>query len=205
MPQKYQPNYRYTHEIYLSEIVFEKDKDSTDVTIFGYYRDSTEKKLKRVDYWCEFSTLTDLLMAGKEKCESVISAISDILTSETTEVPVIVDVENILGKPLKIDNIKLTIYRPMVEDENGEWQEDRSDEEFYIIDHFESFENKKSATRNSFEELFEYLTLLDNAFKYYLHLRSLDFTEETARKKSGLSDELLFRIAALNHKIRGDI
>lgn len=202
MAKKYEPNYRFIDEIYLSEIIFEKDKNSTDVTIFAYYENTVEKDLKRVDYWCEFSTLTTLLLAGKEKCEPVISAITDVLNSDTKEISVVIDVENMHGKPLKIDGIEIKIYRPMEQDENGDWIEDPIDEEFYIIDEIKPKSLTVSRkTKDPKEELSEYLVILNNAYKYYLQLLSVEFPETLAREKSGLTDELLFRIAGTYHKI----
>lgn len=202
MAKKHKPNYRYIHEIYLNEIIFEKDKNSTDVTIFAYYEDLVKKDLKRVDYWCEFSTLTTLLLAGKEKCEPVISAITEVLNSDTEEIPIVVDVENIHGKPLKIDGIELKIYRPMEQDENGDWHEDSTDEEFYIIDEIKTKALTISRkTKDPKEELSEYLVILNNAYKYYLQLLAVEIPENIARGKSGLSDELLHRIAEAYYKI----
>src|SRR6187402_196568 len=110
MANKYEPVYHYIDEIYLKEIVFVNDNNSNDVTIFGYYENPFEKELHRVDYWCDFSTLTDILLAANESREPVIKAITDLLNSEDVEEPNIIDVENIFGTPLKVENIVLTIY-----------------------------------------------------------------------------------------------
>jgi hypothetical protein len=204
MADKYQPDYRYINEIYLKEIIFVNDTNSNDVTIFGYYDNPFEEDLQRVDYWCDFSTLTDILLAANEAGEPIINAITDLLNSDTCNEPNRIDVENLFGKPLKVDNIVLTIYKPMEQDEEGEWKLEDPDEEFYIIDSVEPkeiFESKRNSKDKVSEQLSDYFLLLNNAYKYYLQLLDHDLPEKSARKKAGLKDELLFRIAVLNHQI----
>ena len=203
MSKQYEPKYRYIDEIYLKEIIFEKHQTNSDVTIWGYYTNPFDKHLKHADYCCEFSLLTDLLLFANEDGEPIINAIADKLNDDDMEIPTIIDVENTLGRLLKIENIVLTIYRPMGEDENGEWTEDTS-EEFYFIDKVEpkeKFKQAKESNENLRNALADHFILLENAFKYYLQLLSLDFTEKLARQKTGLEDELLFRIALINHEI----
>jgi len=204
MADKYKPDYHYIDEIYIKEIVFVNDINSNDVTIFGYYDNPFEDELQRVDYWCDFSTLTDILLAANEEGELVIKAITDLLNSDTSDEPNRIDVENLFGKPFKIKNFILTIYKPMEQDENGEWKLEDPDEEFYIIDSVEPkeiFESKRNSKDKVNEQLSDYFILLNNAYKYYLQLLDLDLSEKSARKKAGLKDELLFRIAVLNHQI----
>ncbi len=203
MSKSYEPKYKQINEIYLKEIVFEKSLDSTDVTIFGYYENPPEEYLKRVDYCCEFSLLTDLLLFAKEDGEPIIKAITDKLTDDDTEIPTVIDVENLLGHLLKIENIILTIYRPMQEEEDGTWKENES-EELYFIDSVETkekFKREKATTTKLRDALSDHFILLENAYRYYLQLLSFEFTEKIARKKSGLQDELLFRMAVINHQI----
>lgn len=204
MAEKYKPEYHYIDEIYLKEIVFVNDTNSNDVTIFGYYDNPFEEELQPVDYWCDFSTLTDILLAANEEGEPIINAITDLLNSHSEEEPNRIDVENLFGKPLKVENIVLTIYKPMEQDENGEWKLEDPNEEFYLIDNVEPkdvFENRRNSKDDVSEQLSEYFILLNNAYKYYLQLLDLDLSKKTARKKAGLKDELLFRIAVLNHQI----
>lgn len=205
MENGYEPNYRKIDEIYISEIIFEKDKDVTDVTIFGYYENPFEENLKRVDYCCDFSVLTDLLIYAEEEGEILINIIAEKLDESTNEIPSIIDVENLLGSPLKIENIILTIYKPFEKDENGIWKETSNNkDEFYFIDKLElkdEIENKNNEVVKHQKDLSNYLLLLNNAYKFYLQLRELKIKEKEARSKSGLKDELLFRIAYLNYKI----
>ena len=90
----------------------------------------------------------------------------------------------------------------MIETEFGNWIEEEPDEEFYIIDSVDSEENYSENKAESLnEELSEYFILLNNAYQYYLQLRKIDVPDKQARKKAGLKDELLFRIAVINYKI----
>ena len=163
MENTYEPNYRIIDEIYLKEIVFEKSLTSTDVTIFGYYKKPFKEKLQRVDYYCEFGILNDLLIFSKEIGDPIIDVITEKLNDDDPETSLVIDVENLYGKPLKIDNIVLTIYRPFEENENGEWVEVNDDEEFYIIDSVESkeiFKEKNSKKRNFKNDFEKHLILL---------------------------------------------
>ncbi len=203
MANKYEPTYQFIDEIIIKEIIFEADPDSSDVTIFGYCYNPISDAFLRVDYWCEFSVLTDLLIAAKESGEPIIELITNEMNKDEPDYPILIDVENLYQKPLYIDNIVLKIYRPMEEDENGVWKEDE-DETFYIIDSLEAkekFEQQKTTEEHLRNELAEYFILLDNQFKYYLQLLKLGIKEKEARRKAGLKDEILFRIATLNHQI----
>lgn len=205
MADKYIPNYHKINEIYLKEIVFEKSIDHSEVSIFGYYFNSDKKELIRIDYLCEFSALTDLLIFANEKGEPIIEAITEKLNSYTEEYPIVIDIENIYGEPLKIENILLTIYLPFEENEKGEWIES-TDKTFYIIDSVESWDLLDQALDNMSTEtpeskLSELHILLNNAYLFYEQLLGIGISKKTARKQSGLKDELLFRIAYLNNCI----
>ena len=203
MGQKYQPNYEKAYEIYLKEIIFEKNSQESDVTIFGYFNDFLEDNLVQIDYCCDFSILTDLLIFAKEDGEPVISAITEKLNEEIEEIPVIIDVENIFGRPLKIEGIVMTIYIPFEEDENGEWHESE-DRTAYIIDSIEpkeEYEKKQTKNNGAEDDLAELFILVDNAYLYYKQLLKIGISKKIARKQSGLKNELLFRIADLNNQI----
>lgn len=205
MTDKYKPNFHKIDEIYLKEIVFEKSIEHSEVTIFGYYLHTETEELIRIDYLCDFSALTDLLIFAKEEGEPIIEAISEKLNSDVDEYPIIIDVENIFGKPLKIDGILLTIYLPFEENQNGEWIES-TDKTFYIIDSIERWDlldealSRISTTEDTTElKLSELYILLNNAYLFYEQLLSFGISPKAARKQSGLKDELLFRIAGLNN------
>ena len=185
MSKAYEPIYHYIDEIYVKQFVFEKSPDSDNVSIFGYYDNSTEQSLKRIDYFCNFSLLTDLLIAAKEEGEPVIKAITEKLNQQEDECPVMIDVENMFGIPLKIEEIILKIYKPMKEDENGEFKEEEDNS--YIIDTIESkdnFEKRKRNAENLRGKMVDYFNVLENSYLQYLRLLQL---EES--KKKGQEDD----------------
>jgi hypothetical protein len=133
MEEKFKPIYCEINEIYISQIIFEKSFKSNDVTIFGYFFSENTQELESVSYWCEFSILTELLNIAKEEGEIIIDMISEKLSNFEMHNPIIIDIENIYGSCLKIENVCLTTYRPQQNLENGE-KSFEDDEEFYIID-----------------------------------------------------------------------
>ena len=133
MEDKFEPIYCEINEIYISQIIFEKNLKSNDVTIFGYFLSENTQKLESVSYWCEFSILTELLNFAKENGETIIDMISEKLSNYEIENPIVINIENIYGKCLKIKNIFLTTYKPKQILENGE-KSYEDEEEFYIID-----------------------------------------------------------------------
>lgn len=62
-------------------------------------------------------------------------------------------------------------------------------------------DDNKASVENLQDQLADYFIMLDNSYKYFLQLMSLDISEKNARKKSGLKNEFLFRIATINHLI----
>lgn len=204
MEKKYEPDYQYIDEIYLKKIAFVNDTNSNDVTIFGYYQNPFEDSLQTVDYWCEFSTLTDILLAANEDGDLVITAITDLLNSKDSENPNLIDIENILGAPLKVEDIILKIYKPMEQDEDGTWKMEDPNEAFYLIESVrpkDEFESNKKFIDDATEQLSEYFILLNDVYKHFLHLLELGVPEKAARKKAKLKNDFLFRIATLNYQI----
>ena len=202
MSKAYEPIYHYIDEIYVKQVVFEKSPDSDSVSIFGYYDNTLEQSLKRIDYFCNFSLLTDLLIAAKEEGEPVIKAITEKLNQLEEECPMIIDVENMFGMPLKIEEIILKIYKPMNEDENGEFKEEEDNS--YIIDTIESkdnFEKRKCNAESLRAEMADYFNILENSYLQYLRLLQLEESTKKARRMTGLKNELLFKMATAHYQI----
>src|SRR5690606_10534735 len=99
--------------------------------------------------------------------------------------------------------ILLVIYKPFEENENGDLVE-CADESFYFIDKVK-YKNKTQnhiIPKDSLQEMFtEHLALLEISYNYFLQLVSFNISEKNARKKAGLKNELLYRLAIINHKI----
>ncbi|HAY34799.1 MAG TPA: hypothetical protein PK536_11815 [Ignavibacteria bacterium] len=203
MADKYEVNYQYLSKLYLSDIVFEKRIDSQDVTIIAYFKNPIEEESEIIYLSCDFSILIKVLIFLREEGDFIINEIAEKFRIKDNENITIIEIENLLGKPLEINNIVFTIYRPKDENEQGEFVE-ITDETIYCIDSVESkdlFEDNKISFDNLNDQLAEYFIMLDISYKYFLQLLSLDMPEKNARKKSGLKDELLFRIATINHLI----
>lgn len=200
----YNPNYKIVENIFIKQIIFDRDFENINVTIYGLKEIPESEYLENVSYCCDFSILTDLLLLAEEKGQPINKAITDLLNLETEENPLVIDILNVFEEVLYIDKIILQIYKPMLENEFGYWVEENPDEEFYIIDSVESKENfsqNQNYQQKFNDELTEYLLVLNNAYQYYLQLKKVNMPDKLARKKAGLKDELLFRIAVLNYKI----
>lgn len=226
MDNSYDPKHFFLYEIRVQQIIFD---ESADVTIFGSIPNENDyEKSISWEFLCSFALLTDILLFAddKDKGDSLIKIISEKLSAEL-EIPTVIDVENIFGKELIFSNLVYEVYKPHEKDENGEWQPTKDNCYFIetIEDKDEFFKHEgdnykfKEHTEKIYddlleealkiledaktdeEQLSEYLVVLDNAFRYYLQLLSKQFLEKEARKRAGLGDELLFRIAVLNNKI----
>ena len=202
MCKAYEPIYYYIDEIYVQQVVFEKNPNCDNVSIFGYFDNIMEQNLKRVDYFCNFSLLTDLLIAAKEDGELVINAITEKLNEHNEECLVIIDIENMFGIPLKIEEIILKIYKPMEENENGEMKED--DDNSFIIDTIESkdiFEKRNCYSENLSAKMVDYFSVLESSYFQYLQLIKFENFERQARKYAGLKNKFLFKMAELHYQI----
>jgi hypothetical protein len=198
MPEGYDPQYYYIDEIIIGGIVFD---ETENVTILGYYLNTDEDQLIKCDYLCNFSQLIDLLLLGGDVAEEIIVKLSDKLTSEY-EIPAIIDIEENIGRLIHLRDIILKIYKPHEKNDKGEWQP-VNDPVYYVdsIESKETFEqNPEGKAYLNKQELSKYLSILNMAFNYYQQLLQAKFNDKQARKRAGLKDELLFRIAYFNNQ-----
>ncbi|HTM67182.1 MAG TPA: hypothetical protein VL093_12720 [Flavipsychrobacter sp.] len=218
MDNTYEPDYFFLFELRIRQIAFD---EGIDVTIFaGIPDDEDYEKSIPLDLVCDFGLLNDILLFAQDPDQGdlLIQQFSEKLSSKF-ETPAVIDIENIIGAEMVFSNFILKVYKPHERNEKGDWQPiedncviidsvlpqsefDKQKEDRAVHDELleAAFGHIDYDKRNK-EELSDYLILLDNAFKYYLQLCSKDFPKREARKRSGLQDELLFRIATLNHKI----
>lgn len=199
MPDAYIPKYYYIDEIIINAIVFD---ETENLTLLGSYYNTDEEKLNSCDYLCDFAQLTDLLLIAGEHADKIITELTDKLCGEF-EIPSVLDIKEIIGEPLKIEGIMIKIYKPHDKNDDGEWVP--INEPLYIIDDIESkeaFEQSPEGKQYLFkQEISKYLSILNIAFRYYEQLVAMKFPDKKARKKAGLKDELLFRIAYFNSQI----
>jgi hypothetical protein len=200
MSDLYNPEYYYIDEIIINAIVFD---DTENLTLLGSVIIDEDNKSFDCDYVCDFAQLVDLLLFAADDGDKIIEVISSNLSSHF-DIPSIVKMKEIIGKPLKITGIILKIYQPHNKNEQGEWIP--ISEPIYYIDSIESKETfEESSEGHKYlvkQELSKYLSLLNIAYHYYSQLINLKFEEKKARKKSGLKNELLFRIAYFNYQLK---
>lgn len=220
----YTPQYFYLDEMYIGDIVFD---ESENISIFGYLLDQRTNELTRWDFFTDFSFLTDILLFADAEGDAIIKIISEKLSQEL-EIPTVIEVDDLFGKPLYIDSFIFKVYKPHEKDENGTWKP--MEDKCLYIDKMENKETFLSKQPEKYiakikggeiigdllgeainnlnlteddtyqDQLASYLIILDNAFKYYSILLKKNFSEKDARKNAGLKNELLYRIAYYNNK-----
>lgn len=224
MQNAYDADYIFLEEIRIRQIIFD---ESDSVTIFGALADKDDYNTSiRCDFLCNFGLLTDILMFAdkKDQGDLLIKIISEKLSTEL-EIPTVIDMDDIFGGELYFTKLIFKVYKPHEKDENGIWQQ--TDENCYFIESIarqtefsqqnesnsnQSIENGTEdpleralnilgISKSAKDQLSDYFIILNNAYRYYSQLIAKDFTEKEARKRAGLSDELLFRISILNSQI----
>lgn len=200
-----EPNYFYTNNFEISEIIF--DEESADVTLNGrFYIDSGGEATKCV-FSCDFRILGDILMRTGENTTQIIDLITEKLNKDFIESPTVIDLNTIFDDDLWVSDVTLKLYKLQDGNENDEW--DKRLDNVYVIDSIVSNEEKKKIKKKTETKLEDaqllwddYLQLLDNAMEYYIQLRQRGFEEEDAKQRTGLKDELLFRLGMAYNTIK---
>lgn len=196
------PEHQYIEHIFIKTIVID---DTENVTLFGYLSGNDITDLIPYDFVCKFNILTDLLLLGEKFGDQIIELVSDTLTKEL-EIPTIIDLKEIYGRILYVEDIKLQVFAPDEKDENEVWIP-CTDNCYYI----ESLQSKEHTEHNDIKlvpitdiykaELKKYAVTLYRAYRYYKQLSVKKKSKKLARKRAGLSDKLLFKMAKLHYKI----
>lgn len=118
------------NNISICNILFEKNTENNEVVISGIYNKG--KKEYSIDLFCNFQTLTDLLLLGGAEAEDTIIELTNRIASLEDETTINIDVEDIYEDPLVISNFKMELSKPYILDENGHI--DKVKEECYCID-----------------------------------------------------------------------
>ncbi len=200
MDDNYNSEQCFVEALFIKVILFD---NSENVTIWGFLPGETIQDLIPCDFVCKFDILTDLLLNANEDGEKIIKAIAEKLSKEL-EIPTAIEMEELFGiTAVLIDNIVAEAERVGELDENGKWKD--PDDLCYYIESLRSkddyFKKNKEQLKTAEELLHNCFTILNNAFKYYQQLIDKDFSEKEARKRAGLENELLFRIAYLRNKM----
>jgi hypothetical protein len=115
--------------------------------------------------------------------------------------PTVIDIRVQFGQILMLDNCYLEIYKP--QHRHGQkWVEGRDN--LYFV---EKILSKKEFEKRSKEvevkqKIQECLELIGNSYAAYQRLRKLGITEEEAKLRAGLQDELLFKLSTYLHKLK---
>jgi len=225
-PNKYEPEYMFIDEIFISEVVFD---EGDGVSLFCFLNDQFQKKLVRWDLFSDFRQLTDILLTCGEKGEKVIEIVSNKLQHEL-EIPTVIDLEDQIDCLLKVDELVFKVCHLIEKDQEGNWHnphqncliiEDVLNKVEFIAENPDTFisvckadkivSNLLEYTNADLlesplqEELNALLLTLDESYKLFQNLICLEFTPEKAREMSGLSNEFLFRIATSNNKLRKEL
>lgn len=191
----YNPTYYYIDNFILDRIVYEKPLNSQNIVLFAYSDTKSEPLL--TEYLCDFNILTDILIAGGKATESVIKNLSEQIKDSSDE-PINMQIKSDSGVPVEINNIKLKIYRPMEQKENGEWVECFTRDLFFIIE--------KAADDFDETELKIYRENMINAYGNYLKAKESGYPVFQARDRAGLKYELIFRLSyQIYNNVQGSI
>ena len=220
---KYEQEYMFIDEIFISEVVFD---EGDGVSLFCFLNDQFQKKLVRWDLFSDFRQLTDILLTCGEKGEEVIEIVSNKLQHEL-EIPTVIDLEDQIDCLLKVDELVFKVCYAIEKDQEGNWHkvhqncliiEDVLNKVDFLAENSDkiiSVCNAGKIIANSLEykdadllmkplqeELNTLLITLDESYKLFQSLICLEFTTEKAREMSGLANEFLFRIATSNNMLR---
>lgn len=195
----YEPNYRTITKVQVEDIVFDKD---TTPSIFGKVR--INGRLSRITIGLEFSELNQVLMTSEELGVEISTLIKKKLSDPAVEKPMVIDVRAQFGQELKLDNCYLEVYKPQHRDSKNKkkWIEDK--DPFYFVDKIltkKEFEKRTKEVEIK-QKIQECLELIGGSYVYYQRLRRLDISDDEAKLRAGLSDELLFKLSYFLNKLK---
>lgn len=193
----YKPNYHTVAKAQVEDIVID---ENGGLRVYGKMK--LGARLSRTGVGLEFSELNQILAASGEMGEAVLNLLKKKIGSQLQKgKPLVIDLKTELGDVLKLDNCFLEVYKPQQLD-NGKWVEAR--EAFY---HLDKILSKKEFEKRAKEEevkqkIQECLELVGGSYVAYQRLRRLGITEEEAKLRAGLQDELLFKLSYYLHKLK---
>lgn len=192
----YKPNYQTISKVQIEDIVFD---DMTTPSLFGKIR--TGRSYSRITIGLEFSELNQLLMNSGELGVEISNAIKKRLSNRAVKKPLVIDIKAEFGEPLKLDNCYLEVYKPQHK-EDGKWTEDK--DAFYFVDKILSKKefDKKAKEAEVKTKIQECLELIGGSYVYYQRLRRLGITDDEAKLRAGLQDELLFKLSFYLNKLK---
>lgn len=193
----YKPNYLTITNMLVEQIVFD---DEIPPTLMGKILLESNDSYN-IQIGIGFSDLNHILITCGDLGLKISDLISQKLSSSYIESPTVIELKDIFGIDLIINNCYLEGYCTQHKDKNGNWVEDEGN--LFMVDKIfnkQEFEKKVEQSKDK-EQLNDCLELIGVAYIYYLRLKRFGLSEHEARKRSGLKNELLFKLSYLINKI----
>jgi hypothetical protein len=191
----YKPNFHTIVKAQVEDIVFD---DKTPPRLYGKMKIGA--RLTKMSVGMEFSELNQLLAAAGEMGEKIGMLLKKRMGAQNGK-PVMIDIRAEFGEVLKLDDCYLEVYKQQ-QLVNGKWVEEK--EAFYFV---EKILSKKEVEKRMKEEetkqkIQECLELVGGSYVAYQRLRRLGITDDEAKLRAGLQDELLFKLSYYLHKLK---
>jgi hypothetical protein len=192
----YTPNYRTVSKVQVEDILFD---EHLTPSIIGRLKSGS--RYLRVTMVMEFSQLNQILMSSGDLGTEISNFIKKRVASLQKGTPTVIDIRAEFSQILQLDNCYLEVYKPQHQS-RGKWVEAKDN--FYFVDKILSKKeyDKKSKEAEIREKIEECLELIGGSYGYYQRMRRLGITEEEAKLRAGLQDELLFKLSTFLHKLK---
>jgi hypothetical protein len=187
----YTPNFKMVGKLQVEEIIFDVQGMPS---LIGKLKPGP--KQPHVTISLGLSTLQQVL-AGEGELGANISN----FIKKRTEKAGAIDLRVAFGQALTLENSYLEVYKP--QHKHGQkWVEDKA--HFYHVEKVltkKEFE-KKSKEEDTKQKIQECLELIGGSYGVYQRMRRLGITDEEAKLRAGLQDELLFKLSTYLHKLK---
>ena len=192
----YTPNLRMVSKLQVEDILFDEQQMPS---IIGKLKSGS--RYIRVTMVMEFSQLNQVLQSSAELGTEIGAFIKKKLSGSQKDKPIAIDVRAEFGKILQLDDCHLEVYKPQHQS-RGKWVETKDN--LYFVDKILSRKeyDKKSKEAEIRGKIEECLELIGGSYGYYQRMRKLGITDEEAKLRAGLQDELLFKLSTFLHKLR---
>ena len=192
----YQPNFQLISKLQVEDVIFD---DKALPTIIGKIRVGT--KLTRISLVLDFSQLSQVLAAGNTLGAEINTAIKKKLSVKDVPQPLVVDLKAEFGQILKIDSCYMEIYKPQFLD-GKKWIEEK--EPIFFVERILSKReyDKRVKEEEIKENIQECLELVGASYVHYQRLKRLGISDEEAKLRAGLQDELLFQLSFYLNKLK---
>jgi hypothetical protein len=196
LEEGYTPNYKTITKVQVEDIIFD---ENTTPSLFGKIKSG--RGYARITISLEFSELNQILMSSDELGVEISNHIKKRLAAPNVEKPMVIDIRAEFGDVLKLDNCYLEVYKPQHR-EGKKWVEDKDN--FYFVDKILSKKEFEKRTKDAEvkRKIQECLELIGGSYVYYQRLRRLGITDEEAKLRAGLQDELLFKLSYFLNKVK---